>query len=129
MKKQQNSLLMKIVNHPFLIGVMILVMNLCSRHLILDIPEEIQDMMENIWVRRLTVFSIVFITTRSFEIALLITLIFIILFQYLFNKGSRVCLLRQKNKNTVSKQEFLVAKKIVEKYQLSKIKEKLRKET
>jgi hypothetical protein len=129
MKKQQNSLLIKIINHPFLIGIMILVMNLCSRNIILDIPEEIQDIMENIWVRRMAVFSTIFITTRSFEIALLITLIFIIVFQYLLKKGSRICLLRQNDKNNVSKKEFLIAKKIVDKYQIYKIKEKLHRET
>ena len=128
MKKVQNSILREIINHPFLIGILILIMNLCSRFIILDIPEEIQDLMENIWVRRLAVFSVVFITTRNVEVALLITLIFIILFQYLFNRGSRICLLRQKNKDTVTKQEFLVAKKIVEKYQMDKLKEKMKNE-
>lgn len=128
MEKENLNLYKTIVNHPFLIGVLILVMNLCSRHIMLDIPEEIQTFMQNIWVRRIAVFSVVFISTRNVEVSLLITLLFVIIFQYLLNKGKRICLLKKSIESSITDKEYMAAKKIVDKYQLDKIKQKLRKE-
>ena len=104
-------------NSPIFIGVMILLMNLCSRHTMLDIPVQIQELMTNIWIRRIAVFSIVFISTRDVEASLIITLLFIIIFQYVFNNNSRVCILNSSQSTRISTSEYIAAKKIVNKYQ------------
>lgn len=110
------KILKVIFEHPIMVGLLILMMNLCSKYIIMDIPEYIQDLMSHIWIRRLSVFAIIFITTKNIEIALLITLLFVIIFQYLLNDRKKICLFKGDD-TKISMKEYIESKKIVDRYE------------
>lgn len=76
----------------FFSGCFMLLMNLGSKHIHSDVPKGMELFFSHPVIRRLTLFSIVFIATRDFRTALLIVLLFILLSKYLMNENSKCCL-------------------------------------
>jgi len=83
-------------NSKIFTGCAILFMNIGGKYVSKDLPKSLDVLFENIWLRRLVLFFIVFMTIRDIKKSLLITLIAIILFNHLLNENSPNCILPQK---------------------------------
>ncbi len=80
-------------------GIIMILMNLGSKYISLDIPLSIENIFKKKEFRIFFVFCVVFISTHDFKISILITLLFILFFKFLLNDNSSMCLLTEKYKN------------------------------
>jgi hypothetical protein len=76
---------------PYFIGLMMLILNLGGRFLALEITKEQEQFFQNPWVRRLLIFIVFFVATRSLAVAFWLTIIAVLLLGYLFNENSALC--------------------------------------
>jgi hypothetical protein len=84
----------KILNSSKLfLGITMLMMNIGGKYIAEEIPQTINKFFTHKYVKSLFVFSIIFIGTRDINISLIITLLFYILFKYLFEINSKSCIL------------------------------------
>ena len=79
---------------PYIIGSMMLMMNLGARFLSLEITKGQEQFLSHPWVRRFLIFVIFFIGTRNVWVAFWMALTVILLMGYLFNENSSLCLFR-----------------------------------
>lgn len=79
---------------PYIIGSMMLMMNLGARFLSLEITKNQEKFLSHPWVRRFLIFVVFFIGTRNVWVAFWMALIVILLIGYLFNENSSLCLFR-----------------------------------
>lgn len=80
-------------NSKLFTGCMMMFMNVGSRYIVKDLPKSLDQIFDNIWIRRFVIFCIAFIATHDIKISILITLASIILFTYLLNENSKCCIL------------------------------------
>lgn len=78
---------------PFFYALVMLTLNLGSKYIDIEIPDEVKEMLGSTFARRVIIFTIVFMATRDVIISLIITCLFIILIFNLFNKKSKYCVL------------------------------------
>lgn len=99
-------------------GCVMLLMNIGSRFIIKDIPDDFFEVFELAFVRYITVFCIVFITTRDVKISLFLTLCFIIIFKHFINKKSKLCLISkfENKKKKITKEKYHQALNIMRNY-------------
>lgn len=88
-----NELIEKLNKNSLFYAITMLLLNLGSRYIDIELTEEHKKLLSSPIVRRITIFCIVFMATRDIIISLIITCLFIILIFNLFNKNSKYCLL------------------------------------
>ena len=107
----------KLNKSKLLSGVTLLLLNIGSKYLILDISKSSQALLKLKIIRRLTLFSIFFVGTRDIILSFLLTSAFIIFSNGLFNEKSKYCILPKNIKeNKVSEQEYNEAIKTIKEY-------------
>ena len=116
-----DSTLMFLNNSKLFNGCAMMIMNVGGKYMNLDLPHSLDNIFQNIWIRRLVIFCIAFVATRDIKISLLITLLFILIFTVLLNEKSKGCILPINyldfNKDgVISKEEVMRAKEILAKY-------------
>ena len=79
-------------NNPLLAGCFMVIMNLGSKYVHLDIPNGMQIFFSHPWIRKLTIFSISYIATKNFETATCILLLFVLCTNFLMNEKSKCCI-------------------------------------
>lgn len=84
-------------NSSFVSGVVMMCMNMGSKYLADEIPEGMNKFFSHPFIRKVTIFCIAFVATRDFEMALIITLLFLLFSKYLMNEKSNSCLPSIKN--------------------------------
>lgn len=112
----------------FFAACVMLLMNIGGRYISKDIPDYIFNIFEFPIMRALTVFSIAFIASRDVKVSLIIALFFVVLFKYLLDDKSNVCILTDKMKNAldlnkdgkVTEAELKKASEIIDKYRHQK---------
>ena len=110
-----DTLLINISNSKLFSGCIMLMTNIGGKYLAQEMPSNIDKIFLNyIFLRYLVLFSIFFMATRDIKVSILLTLLFYIFVKYLFNEKSSFCIL-DKN-DLISENEYLKAKKIMEKY-------------
>lgn len=110
-------------------GILMILMNLGSKYIALELSETQEEFLSNIVIRRIVVFVVAFIATRDIIISLILTGVFILLVSGLFNDNSNLCIIKKNNPQTkiISKDDVLKAKKIIKKYEKQEIKKKTQK--
>ena len=83
---------MAINTNPYFIGLMMLLLNLGGRFLGMEISKEQEKVFQNPWVRRLLVFTVLFVATRNVFVAAIMTIFVLILLSFLLNENSDLCL-------------------------------------
>lgn len=78
-------------------GCIMIVMNLGGRYISMDVPDNMQSMFSHPWIRKVTIFAIAFMATRSLKASILLTLLFILLTRYLLNEKSKCCIIKVVN--------------------------------
>ena len=104
-------------------GILMILMNLGSKYIALELSETQEEFLSNIVIRRIVIFVVAFIATRDIIISLVLTGVFILLVSGLFNDNSDLCIIRKNNPKTkiITKDDFIKANKIIKKYEKQKI--------
>ena len=101
-------------------GIMMIVLNLGSKYITLELSESQDELFKNKIIRRFLVFTVVFVATRDIFVSLIITGIFIILVSGLFNENSRYALVTKPVISQVTPEEYRQALKIVKSFEMQK---------
>jgi hypothetical protein len=103
-------------NSKYFAAIMMLLMNLGSRYISLELSQFHEEILSKPIVRRLLVFTIIFMATRDIKTSLILTAVFIILISGIFNEDSKYCILPGRNNRRITKEDFHYAQNIMEKY-------------
>ena len=101
-------------------GIMMIVLNLGSKYITLELSETQDELFKNKIIRRFLVFTVVFVATRDIFVSLIITGIFIILVSGLFNENSKYALVTKPVINQITPEEYRQALKIVKSFEMQK---------
>jgi hypothetical protein len=85
-------------NNPYFIGLMMLILNLGGRFISLEITKKQEQFLQLPWVRRILIFTVLFVATRNIWVAFWSTLTFVFFLGYLFNENSALCIFGQGGK-------------------------------
>ena len=105
-------------NNKYFTGIMILVLNLGSRFLVMELSNTQKQILSNKIIRRFVVFTVVFIATKDIYVSFIITAVFIVLVSGLFNENSKYCIVTKPVISNITKNEYKEAKKIIKMYKL-----------
>jgi len=119
-----DQFLFNLTNNKIFIGSIMLLTNIGSRFLMMELPANLEKIFTDyVILRYLILFAIFFTATRDVKISILLTLIYFILIKYLINEKSSVCIIKDKNnevnknnKKIIKKEDFEQAKRIIEHY-------------
>jgi hypothetical protein len=104
-------------NSKYFAAMMMLLLNLGSRYISMELSQLHEDFLSNTFIRRFLVFTVVFIATRDIKVALISTAIFIVIVSGIFNEDSKYCILPMvSDPRKITKQEYHYAQSILEKY-------------
>jgi len=81
--------------NPYFIGLTMLILNLGGRFLSLEVTKKQEQFLQHPWVRRLLIFVVIFVGTRSIYVAFWGTLLVVLFLGYLFNENSALCVFGQ----------------------------------
>ena len=113
------SIIQNLNNSKFFAGILMILMNLGSKYISLELSETQDEFFSNIVIRRIMIFVVVFIATKDIITSLIITACFVVLVSGLFNENSKFCLIKNNCKQTkvISKEQVERAKKVLKKYE------------
>ena len=115
-----NRIINNLNNSAYFAGVMMILLNLGSRYIVMEISDTQEQFLSNIIVRRLLVFTIFFTATRDVYTSFILTAVFIIFVTGLFNEKSKYCILPKSMIYTpnegrlISNEEIEYAQKIID---------------
>jgi hypothetical protein len=99
-KKTDNNVLDYLLDHVKVIndsklfaGLMIIVLNVASKFVNIKLSKTIESYMKNTFSRNILVFAIAWMGTRDIWVAVIITIVFVFLIDYLLNEESIFCCL------------------------------------
>jgi hypothetical protein len=87
-----DAAILSLNSNPYFIGTMMLLLNLGGRFISMEISKSQEQFFQNPWVRRMLIFTVLFVGTRNVMVAFWMTLIIILCIGYLFNENSSLCL-------------------------------------
>lgn len=108
-----------------LIGLSIIIMNLGGGYIRKEVPDYIEEFFNTPILRRFFIFVVVLIYTKDVGTALIVTLLFVIVFSILLNEKSKYCILTENmkeqinNKSKPSKTEIMNCLHRVNEYMMS----------
>jgi hypothetical protein len=101
MKKKDKSIFsgLKVLNDSkFFAGLIILTMNIGSKYITVDLSKTQENYIKYSLGRQILIFAIIWMGTRDIVTSLIMTIIFILFADYLFNEHSRYCIIPEKYK-------------------------------
>lgn len=101
-------------------GIMILFLNLGSKYLALELTENQEQILSNKIIRRVMIFTVVFVSTRDIWVSLITTAIFIVLVSGLFNENSKYCIMTKPVIKQVTHDDYTEAQKVIKLYNIQK---------
>jgi hypothetical protein len=117
-----DNILLNISNNKLFGGCIMLLTNIGGKYLALELPTNMEKLFSNYFILRyLVLFSIFFMATRDIKTSILLSLLFFILIKFFINEKSRFCLI-SKDDNKISKEEYIKAKEIINKYNIEEAK-------
>lgn len=87
-----DSFLQVFNSNPYFIGIMMLVLNLGGRFISLEVTKKQEQFLQHPWVRRVLIFTVLFVATRNIWVAFWTTVTVVLFLGYLFNENSSLCL-------------------------------------
>ena len=78
--------------NPYFIGIMMLILNLGGRFISLEVTKKQEQFLQHPWVRRVLIFTVLFVATRNIWVAFWTTVTVVLLLGYLFNENSSLCI-------------------------------------
>ncbi len=121
--------IVQINNSKIFAGLMIITLNIASRFVTIKLSKSLESYLKFTFSKQILVFAIAWMGTRDIYIAFFITMMFIVMTEYLLNENSQFCCLPEtfknyhlelldnehKNKDVVTEEEIKKAKEILEK--------------
>ena len=104
--------------NKYMLGLMILLINLGARYIGNEVGEFMHKVLNHKFARRLLIFLVLWMGTRDLVVAGVITIGFIVLINTLFNETSQFCILPVQNDSPITKEEYLLAKELISKYEI-----------
>lgn len=101
-------------------GIMMIVLNLGSKYITLELSENQDELLKNKIIRRFLVFTVVFVATRDIYVSLILTGVFILLVSGLFNENSSYSIVTKPVIASVTDEEYRQALKIIKSYEFHK---------
>ena len=103
-------------------GVMMLLLNIGGKQISKELSLFHENVLNHKVIRRFFVFVAVFVATKDIKISLIVTVVFIILVTGLLHEESNYCLIPKSKigNNRITKNEYLMAQQIVNKYEKQK---------
>lgn len=80
-------------DNKYLLGIGLLLLNIGSKYLMIDIDKGTKSILKLKIIRRLTLFSIFYVGTRDIIFSFLLTAAFVVITEGLFNENSKYCIL------------------------------------
>ena len=129
MKSNIHSYIQNINNSKIFAGLMIIILNITSKFVNFRFSKSVERYLKYTFSKQILVFAIAWMGTRDIYIALLVTVGFILCFDYLFNEDSMFCCLPDSiienlkeldDDDAVPEEEAKKAQEIVEKYENQK---------
>ena len=122
------SYMNKLNDSKFFAGVMMIVLNLGSKYINIDLSDTQEEFLKQSLSRQLLVFSFAWMGTRDIILSIILTASFLILASYLLNENSQMCVIPgklrkirdviDKNKDgIIQKKELDLAINTLQKYQ------------
>ena len=111
-------------NSKIFAGVMIITLNIASRFVNIKLSKTMESYLKNTFSKQILVFAIAWMGTREIYVALFITALFTICFEYLFHEDSMFFCLPEEFKNyhielldnaEVTEEDIKKAKEVLEK--------------
>jgi hypothetical protein len=84
--------------NPYFIGIMMLILNLGGRFISLEVTKKQEQFLQLPWVRRILIFTVLFVATRNIWVAFWTTVTVVVFLGYLFNENSALCIFGQGGK-------------------------------
>jgi uncharacterized membrane protein (DUF485 family) len=101
-------------NSKLFAGIVMILLNLGSRFIVMELSDTHEEFLNNVVIRRIIVFTVVFTATRDIVTSLILTGVFVILVSGLFNEDSKYCILPKKPKKKYNKNDIHSARKVLE---------------
>lgn len=87
-----DAFVLSLNSNPYFIGLMMLLLNLGGRFIAMEVTKGQEQFFQNPWVRRLLIFTVLFVGTRNVMVAFWSTLVIVLCIGYLFNENSSLCI-------------------------------------
>jgi len=110
---------MSLSSNKYILGLMILLINLGARYIGNELNEFSHKVLNHKFARRFLIFLVIWMGSRDLVVSAVITTCFILLSNTLLNEQSNYCILPIDNPSPVSKEEYEIAKQMVQKYESS----------
>jgi len=107
-------------NSKYFAGFMILILNLGSRFVAMELSENQEQLLSNIIIRRFVIFTMIFVTTKDIFVSIILTAAFIILVSGLFNENSKYCIIKKPKINQITMEDYHQSMKIIKLYEMQK---------
>ena len=104
-------------SNKYVLGIMILLINLGARYIGNELNEFSHKVLNHKFARRFLIFLVIWMGSRDLIVSLVITTCFILLSNTLLNEQSGYCILPIDEPSPVSKEEYEIAKQMVQKYE------------
>lgn len=88
-------------NSKFFAGIIMLIMNIGSKYITLELSKSQEDYIKYTLGRQILVFAILWMGTRDIVVALILTCVFIVFADYLLNDNSKYCIIPEKYKDMI----------------------------
>jgi len=88
-----NKFLKKLNESKYSAGIAMLILNIGSKYISIGLSKSQESYLTSNLARQLLIFSAAFIATKDLLISIILTLIFILFADYIFNETSRFCIL------------------------------------
>ena len=88
-----------VCNNKFLIGIIMIIINLGARFIVNELNEDQLKIVNSTYVRRIMIYLVVFMATRDIFTTIIIGTITILLIKEFFNNESENSLIKKENKN------------------------------
>jgi uncharacterized protein YdcH (DUF465 family) len=85
-------------DNKYFAGIIMLVMNIGSKYITIELSKTQEAYFRYTLGRQIIIFSILWAGTRDITISLVLTAVFILLVDYLFNENSKFCIIPEKYK-------------------------------
>lgn len=110
---------MGLSSNKYILGLMILLINLGARYIGNELNEFSHKVLNHKFARRFLIFLVIWMGSRDLLVAFIITVGFILISNTLLNEHSNYCILPIDTPSPVSKEEYEIAKQMVQKYEAS----------
>ena len=119
-----NSQVSVLNNSKIFAGLMIIILNISSRFVNIKLSKSMESYLKHTFSKQILVFAIAWMGTREIYVALFITFLFTLCFEYLFNDDSAFCCLPESFKEyhielmenaDITDEEIAKAKEVLEK--------------